>query len=598
MKKLAIGLVVILALAAGAYYALIWSLTKPAPPLEPGPVISLPQGDILSGIDRDNPNIVQVNGIPFAAPPIGDLRWRPPQPAAGWEGVRDGTAFGAQCLQYRGGTADFIQDIADGLGLSWVKKHLLGEVIRRLPDPVESEDCLFLNVRTGNPGAANLKPVMVWIHGGSHQTGSGSLGLYQADGLVDKGVVLVTINYRVGAFGYLAHPALSADDPRGVSGNYGLLDQIAALQWVRDNIHAFGGDPGNVTIFGESAGAQSVSEILASRLGDGLYHKAILQSGSSSYNALGLERAIDGRLTMHEAGLRFMEGLTDADASASTLRAIPAEALIARAGEDQSLAAYLLPNVDGVVIEQLIGEAIGDGSINNVPILAGYNADEGTLFYDWIDAPTVLASPFPDRHAERMAKMDEIYGDEDAAILNQAYGLSDPDTYTKGATDMLGDDLFGIHMRYLAKSNVEQGEPAWLYHFRRVPPSPRQTLGAFHSLEIYFVFGSGNALIERTDKDDALDHAMSTYWTNFARTGDPNDEGVLDWPTYSAETDRWMTFNPETRVETGVRKAKLDIMERVLRERIALAAPKINPVDESDAEVSGGEQDLTNSFEP
>lgn len=598
MKRLLMIVAALVALAAAAYYGLIWMITQPAPPLRAGPVIDLSQGQIQAGLDRDNPEILQVNGIPFAAPPVGELRWRAPQPALSWNGVRDGTEFGAECMQLRSGSGEFLRDLLNGLGLNAVQRHLATVVLENAAPPAESEDCLFLNVRSANIGSTDLQPVMVWIHGGSHQSGAGSQDPYQANQLVENGVVLVTINYRLGVFGYIAHPALSADDPRGVSGNYGLLDQVAALAWVRDNIEAFGGDPGNVTIFGESAGAQSVTEIMATPLSEGLFHKAILQSGASTYNANGLETAIDGRLTMHEAGLDFFDGLVDTDASATELRAIPATDIIAHIPNKMHLGGYALPTVDGVVIPRLIGEAIGDGSIHNVPILAGYNADEATLFYPSIQKPTVLVPEFPDALADRLALLNEIYGEADAASLVSLYGLDDPETYQKAETDMLGDDLFGVHMRHLAAKNAEQGEPTYLYHFTRVPPSKTQTIGAFHAAEIFFVFDSHSPLSGLSEDDETLTDAMGLYWTNFARTGNPNGADLPDWPRYAEATDLWMTFNPSIEVKPDIRSEKLDILERALVRRVADAVPQITPPAEEVLAASGGQESAADRLEP
>ena len=598
MKRLLIIVALLAAIVAAGYYGLVWMITKPAPPLKAGPVIELTQGQIQTGIDADNPEIIQANGIPFAAPPVGDKRWRAPEPGLRWNGVRDGTLFGAECVQSRAGSSEFLDDLLNGMGLNSVQRHLANIALQSGPPPVESEDCLFLNVRSANVGGDALQPVMVWIHGGSHQTGAGSQSIYQANQLVENGVVLVTINYRLGVLGYIAHPALSADDPRGVSGNYGLLDQVASLAWVRDNIAEFGGDPSNVTIFGESAGAQSVTEIMSTPLSATLFHKAILQSGASSYNANGLTTAIDGRLTMHEAGLDFFDGLVDADATADELRAIPAADLIAQIPNKTHLGGYALPTVDGVVIPKLMGEAIGDGSIHNVPILAGYNADEATLFYPSIKRPTVLVPEFPEALSDRLTALGEIYGVNDAASLIDLYGLDDPDTYQNAETDMLGDDLFGVHMRYLAASNAVQGQPSYLYHFTRVPPSKIQTIGAFHAAEIFFVFGSHSPLSGLTDADEALTESMGVYWTNFAKTGDPNGVGLPVWPSYSADTDQWMTFNPSIEVQPNVRSEKLDIMERALIDRVQAAVTVITPRREETLVASDGQESAADSLQP
>ena len=568
MKLLLTVLSVILVIVLIAYQSLIFFMTRPAAQLQAGPTVSIAQGDIKSGIDRKDNNILLFNGLPYAAAPVGDLRWRPPAPAPGWDGLRDGRSFGPECLQRRTGSAEFYNDIVKGLGLSWPIQKLVAALYRNTPPPNESEDCLYLNVRTGNLANEELQPVMVWLHGGSHQTGSGSSDIYQDNGLVRNGIVLVTINYRLGPFGYMAHPALSADDPRGVSGNYGLLDQIAALEWVRDNIEAFGGDPSNVTVFGESAGAQSVSELMAAPASKGLFHKGILQSGASTYNANMLDAAIPERLSMHQAGVEFLHGLADADADAATLRSIPGPALVNQIANNPEYRDYLLPTADGVVIPEIIGAAIMQGNIGAIPILAGYNGDEGTLFYDEINAPTVLKVPFPDQHAARLQTLYDIYGVEDGDVLVAEYGLQAEQNYTAGAIDMLGDDLFGVHMRYLPKSLNELDQPSWLYQFNRLPLSEKQTLGAFHAAEISFVFDSHSPFLERTAADDELTIAMGRYWTNFAKTGNPNGAGLPDWPQYDPDTDAWLTFNPEIIPANRVRATKLDIMERTLKQRI------------------------------
>ena len=257
--------------------------------------------------------------------------------------------------------------------------------------------------------------------------------------------------------------------------------------------------------------------------------------------------------------------------------------MIAHIPNKRHLGGYALPTVDGVVIPKLMGEAIRDGSIHNVPILAGYNADEATLFY-----PSMQV----------LALLEEVYGASDAAALIELYGLDDPETYQSAETDMLGDDLFGVHMRHLAAANTAQGAPSYLYHFTRVTPSKTQTIGAFHAAEIFFVFGSHSPLSALTDEDKGLTEAMGMYWTNFAKTGDPNGAGLTPWPLYSPDTDQWMTFNPSIEVATGVRAEKLDIMERALVTRIEAAAPVITPQPEAELMASGGQETSADRLEP
>ncbi|MEM9740767.1 MAG: carboxylesterase family protein [Pseudomonadota bacterium] len=592
--KWLVGIFVVIALAFGA---LIFGLTRPPAPLVPAAdLVTIYQGRLQGGVDRDNPDILQFNGVPYAASPVGDRRWRPPAAPTNWEGVRPAQDFGPECLQVRGGSSEFVRDLVEGLGLAWWKRQVAGVVTASLSSAPESEDCLTLNIRTANVGGDALQPVMVWIHGGSHQSGAGSHELYQANQLVENGVVVVTINYRLGALGYLAHPVLSMDDPRGVSGNYGMLDQMAALAWVRENIAAFGGDPANVTVFGESAGAQSISEIMASPLSDGLFDKAILQSGSSTYRSIGLTTALDGRPTAHEVGEALLDGLVPMGASAEDLRAIEGAEIIAAIGERPDLIDFLKPVVDGEVLPRMVGDVILNGGLPVIPILAGFNADEATLFYGDTQAPTVLQAPFPKEMNARHALLDEIYGKADAAKLIELYGLHDPALWDDGATDMLGDDIFGVHMRVLGAVNAQAGAPTWLYHFSRLPPSPRQTLGAFHASEIWFVFNSHSPLMDLSSNDLRLTQAMGAYWTNFAKYGDPNHEDWATWPAYGP-TDEWMEFPTleDPGPIQGLRADKLDIMERVLRGRVAAAVPVLTPRQDPG---SGGQQAVTDRFEP
>ena len=592
-------------------FGLPWFFNRPAAELLPAPEIAITNGKITGGWTDEAQSIAVYNGLPYAAPPIGARRWAPPEPAENWTNIRDARAFGNECLQHRDGIQEFIRAFIAGHGLSRFKQWMAARTVAAAPPPKESEDCLYLNVRTGNLNGNGKQPVMVWIHGGSHQTGAGSDEFYQANGLVEKGVILVTINYRLGPFGYLAHPALTEDSAPKSSGNYGLLDQIKALEWVRDNIANFGGDPSNVTIFGESAGAQSVSELMASPLADGLYHKAILQSGSSTYNRIHLSTSIETTRSAESIGVEFVEPLIDENApgmGAATLRNIPAEDILARIPEFAELNSYFLPNVDGWVLPKMIGQRIRDGEYPDVPILAGYNADEGTLFYDPASGkPTVLyQGPFPDDHIERLATLANIYGPGDGARMIELYGISSEDTWDKGATDMLGDDIFGVHMRYLAKANANKAQPTWLYFFSRTPASPKQTLGAFHASELAFVFDSHNPFLEANDDDFALTAKMTGYWSNFAKTGNPNGTDLPAWPPYLAASDQWLHLAHTIETLSGVRKGKLDIMEatleRALASSIALspAYEQVRPIPDQDtgALVAPEETEATPTIDP
>lgn len=553
------GIILLFLLLAGL--GLGWyMLRKPPRPMEMSEPVRIHQGVVIGGIDRANPDIRVFNGIPYATAE----RWKPPAPPPQWGAMsRDVRLFGPECLQARGREGAFMNSILEGLGLSGFERMMARIVIAAQRPPTEAEDCLVLNIRTGNLGGRDLQPVMVWLHGGAHQYGAGSQSLYQSNGLVEKGVVLVTINYRLGPFGYLAHPALSEE--AGTSGNYGLQDQVAALEWVRRNIAVFGGNPNNVTLFGESAGAQSITELMATPAAEGLFHKVILQSGASTNNVLHLKEShFPGLLSAEAAGTEFLSPLVPETASAKDLRALPAEAILERTRERNDLTQYFLPVVDGRTLPRLIGAAFRDGDAIRVPMIAGYNADEGSLFYDMIRSPTLLQPNITGSLEEREAALGNVFGQNPAKALQALYGMNSLESWDKGAADMLGDDTFGVHMRYVGRTNTQAGQPTWLYHFTRIPPSPAQTIGAFHAAEIQFVFNSHIPGLKTTPGDHQLTEAMMTYWTNFARTGDPNGTGVPEWPSYSLDRDVWLDLNHSIRVIEGLRARKLDILEETL----------------------------------
>jgi para-nitrobenzyl esterase len=555
---------IVAALAAYGWFA----LRQPPKPMEISEPVRIHQGIVIGGIDRENPDVRVFNGIPYASA----KRWSAPTAPPQWgANSRDSREFGPECIQPRSRYGSFVSQIIDGLGLNFFERSAARVAISAQETPPESEDCLFLNVRTANLKGTAPQPVMVWIHGGAHQYGAGSQSVYQSNALVENGVVLVTINYRLGPFGYLAHPALTEET--GTSGNYGLLDQAAALAWVRDNIAAFGGDPDNVTVFGESAGAQSITELMALPAADGLFHKVILQSGASTGNALHLIRSpIPGILSAEEAGAEFLSSLAPPAATAKDLRAIPAAAIVSRSDARSDLNGYFLPVVDGNVLPRQIGAAFRDGDVPKVAMLAGYNADEGTLFYDSFQSPTILRPQITGTLAERETALAEVFGENPAKALQALYGMDTLETWDKGATDMLGDDLFGVHMRFVGQRNAQGGEPTWLYHFTRVPPSKQQTIGAFHAAEISFVFDSHLRGMQLTDGDRKLTDYMVAYWTNFAKTGNPNAEGLPAWPATTPDGDIWMELDATPAPIEGLRARKLDILEEALRARIDLMA--------------------------
>lgn len=550
--------------------ALILAACSSAPPPSPTAVLLTPQGPVQGIVSPDNAAIASYQGLPFAAAPVGDLRWASPAAAPTWSDVRAADQFGTRCMQATDTEGGFFERLIDGHGLSAIKSFAIKRVVAAMDPPPVSEDCLYLNVRTATD--AKDAPVMVWIHGGGHQFGSSDFDYYQADALAEEGIVLVTINYRLGAFGYMAHPALSADDPRGVSGNYGTLDQIAALEWVRDNIAAYGGNPDQVTIFGESAGAWSVTELMSAPLANGLFHGAILQSGASTYHLGQLDSDGVGWPSGHATGLKVSAALGLENPSASDLRALPAADIQAVITEDMSEGFHHVR--DGVVFPMNVGHAFQTGQINSVPMMAGYNADEGTLFFPTDQQPSVwLETMAPGPRDALISKLREPYPTQ-AETLVDLYGL-DTD-FVAGGTQMMGDDIFGVNVRMAARAAADTGVPSWTYFFSRVPPSDKQTVGAFHAAEIPFVFGSHEEVLGVSDDDAALTEVMIEYWANFAKTGNPNGADVPDWPQHAG--DRWMHFSantgrPTTQVETGVRREKLDsLSEGLALKLVALGA--------------------------
>ena len=538
-------------------------------------LISTPQGPV-QGVTTENPEIFNFKGLPFAAAPIGNLRWAAPQSAPSWTETRAADTFGNRCMQPEDVEGSFFNRLIEGHGLSGPKNFFIKKsVAAQTPSPM-SEDCLYLNVRTGNLDGETKQPVMVWIHGGGHQFGSSDFSYYQANGLVEKDVVLVTINYRLGAFGYMAHPALSAVDPNGVSGNYGTLDQIAALDWVQENIAAYGGDPDNVTIFGESAGAWSVTEMIASPLAAGKFDKAIGQSGASTYHLGQMDGYGLGWPSGYQMGKKVATALELSDPTAADLRAVPASEIMAKLPEKADEAFHHIR--DGYVFPKNVGHAFRDGDIYSVPFMTGYNSDEGTLFFPDDPQPSVWEDDMPRGGPEMIAALNEHYPGQGVTLL-EAYGL-DTD-FTAGGMQMMGDDIFGVNVRYAANANAASGEPTYLYHFSRTPPSKKQTLGAFHAAEIPFVFDSSESILGLSDDDKALTEIIVTAWTNFAKTGNPNGDGVPNWPEYDGQN--WMHFSGNTgrdiaAVETDIRKAKLDVLETGL----------VQKLQELDAELSAG----------
>jgi para-nitrobenzyl esterase len=475
---------------------------------------------MLQGTPGKDPSVTAFLGIPYAAPPIGNLRWRGPQSASSWTGVRHADKFGNICMQNALKPGSFYQ----------VEFY-------QSPEPM-SEDCLYLNLWTAASSAAEKRPVIMWIHGGGFVEGSGSLPSFNGEGLARKGVLIVTINYRLGVFGFLAHPELSMENPFHASGNYGMLDQLQALRWVKQNIRQFGGDPDNVTIFGQSAGASSVINLCASPLAKGYFRRGIVQSG-------GFARASD-RKTQEEAGVSFAKRV-GVD-SISALRAKPAEEIqrIAASSPDGKSAnvSRFGPYVDGYFLTTAPLEVFQAGNENTHSLLTGSLANEGTTLV-----------PAPVTEAELKSRIEARYGTRSEEYFKIYPVHSDQEAW-QAAIDAVRDNM-AITALEIARD--ENKHPTYVYYFDRRPPGhDSDRYGAYHSAELVYVFNNLDSVKRPwTETDRKLADMMSSYWVNFATTGDPNGASLPHWPAFGTTPDRGLELG------TQVKPASLPPTERL-----------------------------------
>ena len=448
-------------------------------------------------------------GLPYAAPPVGELRWKAPQPTTKWKGIRDATHYGAHCMQ----------------------GHVFDDMV--FQDSGPSEDCLYLNVYAPAGARAKSKlPVMFWIHGGGYSGGASSEPRHNGDFLPLKGVVLVTINYRLGVFGFLVTDEL-AKEANGSAGNYGLMDMVAALRWVRNNIAAFGGDPGNVTIFGESAGSFAVSTLMAAPMAQGLFHKVIGESGAAFPSGLNLggqtvaERAKTDGAWVASLGVK----------SLAELRALPAERILEATMKKGSIG--FSPDIDGTFLTEPVPDTYAAGKQAHVPLLAGWNADEGSFFAmqpmtvdKW---KTTADTVFKDRAAEFL----KLYpGDTDAQAQ-------------RSAIDYGGDAFIAFGTWKWIEAQRKTGDaPVYRYHFElaALPSKYHPGTFAFHSDDIEYAFGTLDTRPEWTirPEDRKLSEEIMGYWTNFAKTGNPNGPGLPEWPRYGQHDELIHLNNPIT----------------------------------------------------
>ena len=460
--------------------------------------------------------VASFKGVPYVAAPVGDLRWAPPAPAKAWTGERSATAYGAICPQRINADGSPNEGGASG---------------------ATSEDCLFLNVwaPARAVGASSKTPVMVWIHGGANVLGAGSLGAYDGSAFVRDGVILVSINYRLGALGFFAHPAITkAAGPNEPLAGYGVMDQIAALQWVKRNIAAFGGDPGNVTVFGESAGGEDVLALMASPLARGLFAKAIVESGGGWFPPTPLaKREEQGVALVTKAG-------APADATLAQIRALPADALVKSTGTDVGFA------VDGRLLPESPTQAFADGHAAKVPLIIGSNSWEASLMKAFKLSPALALSLLP-------------------AGAKPAY--ADLTTDQAKADAMFTDAIMGAPARWVA-GKADRG-PSWLYYFGYVADELRGKVpGAGHATEIPYVFDSWDTLnglgggVKPTAEDRAVTAAVHGRWVAFAKSDKPDGAGALAWPAYTSARDTLLDFEgAPPSLKTNFRKTQLDAQE-------------------------------------
>jgi para-nitrobenzyl esterase len=470
-----------------------------------GPIATTDMGRVR-GLAEAGVNVFR--GIPYAAPPVGPGRWREPAPAIAWTGVRDASRYGTACQQ------------PPDRKEAWAQVGPTGE------------DCLFLNV--WRPATAGTYPVMVFLHGGSFTYGAAGVPLYDGARLSRRGVVVVTLNYRLGLLGFFAHPALTRENPDGPLGNYGVMDQIAALRWVQRNIAFFGGDPHNVTLFGESAGAGAVQLLMGSPAATGLFQKAISESGSGGF-VLAPLRGVP--VSAEALGARWAESVGLKDATADQLRALPPDKLLQRS----------FPFIDGKVVVASPGAPFERGREAKIPLLIGANSNEASLAgIAEPKARAVLGAPYD--------------------AFAQAYEKARPGVAPEVArVDLAEDALSVLPSVSIAVMHATNGAPAYSYYFDQLPSNRREgSAGTPHGGELEYLFGNPYEGSTWDEGDRAVSDLMAGYWVRFARTGDPNGDGAPAWPLVNGGAlPRYLTIGTPTRaasltpIEEDVRKAAL-----------------------------------------
>ncbi|MBK8567160.1 MAG: carboxylesterase family protein [Saprospiraceae bacterium] len=476
---------------------------------------------LVSGTATADGKVAIFKGVPFAMPPVGGLRWRAPLPPMSWEGTLECNKFAPSAVQQP--PAPFFV---------WSEEFLIPK------EPI-GEDCLYLNVWSPSVAAASQKlPVIVWIHGGGFMSGGGACPIYDGEGMARKGVVFVSINYRLGVFGFLAHPELNRESGHNASGNYALLDMIEALKWVQQNIAAFGGNPNNVTIAGQSAGSFAVNSLVASPLAKGLFHRAIGESGGMfGDRSVGLyEASLEGIALVNK-----LKKYTIAE-----LRSMPADTLLKYGGG-------FSPVIDGYVVPKDVHSIFAEGKQNDVTTLVGYNRDEGFVFGE------------PKTAEQFKADAKTTYGPLADEFL-RAFPATDDAVAKQSQKNFFRDMAFAWQGYTWARMQSKTGQKkAWLYRFDRVPPGRPDLAehGAFHSAEIAYALHS----LPRWNRpweplDQQLSEQMSSYWANFAATGDPNGKGLPKWEAFNPAAPSALVYDKKTGMRPGLEQAEFTVLDK------------------------------------
>ena len=505
--------------------------------------LRIDSGAIRGLVVGDKQDIQVFKGIPYAAPPTGERRWKPPQPPSPWPGVRDCFEFGAACPQ--------------------TMPVLLSHIPEAVINAPLSEDCLFLNVWTPVHRGSEKLPVLYWIHGGGFVMGAASQPMYDCEGLARLGCVVVSINYRLGLLGFLAHPALSRESPQNVSGNYGLLDQIEGLRWVHRNIAEFGGDPNRVTIFGESAGGISVLCLMVSPQAKGFFHGAIAQS-ATAMNLPRLRAMGTSQDTAEQIGRRFISGcgLNDSPDPAEMrrleikdlLKSGPSDLPLGTALQLKPLSLTLGPTVDGQVIPDQPNLLFAAGRQHAVPMIVGNTRDEMSLF--------LIGKLMPFDRAAYLNRLKDDFGDL-GEQLAEAYPVKDAEMIRSTVTQLATDLSFVSETRLIARAHSASGQKTFRYQFSR--GSPRgflQFLGAHHGAEVAYLF---QGPLIRDEASLKISNTLGRYWVNFAATGDPDGQGLPTWPAYRRDTEEMVEFAEDVKVLKRYRNDQLNVIEKVLQ---------------------------------